>query len=200
MAKRESRLLHWRDAAGARVCSISRSSYRKWNSLGRKTGLQSWMGQRGWLACVVMIVHELTSWPVARDVPRDLRRRRGFVGSGESHRRHPSEDTVTRIWKRPFLARAGRHSPIVLRAGPCHACSMGAKTMRAKSWKAAGQCAGQPEPPYGYAAVLPGLHERAMKHGSETARSAVRCQHCLPNLRGRPVEGSGALPERGSDG
>ena len=73
---------------------------------------------------------------------------------------------------------------------------MRAKTMRAKSWKAAGQCV---EPPYGYAAAMLGLHERTMDRRGET-RSAVRCQHCLPYRRGRPTEGSGALPEGESGG
>ena len=87
---------------------------------------------------------------------------------------------LPRTSHRSGLARVGRHLPIVRWAGPCNTRSMGAKTMRAKSRKAAGQCAGQLELPYDYAAAMSGLHERAMDRRGETARSAVRCQ---PGLR-----------------
>ena len=73
---------------------------------------------------------------------------------------------------------------------------MGATTVRAKSWKAAGQCV---EPPYGYAAAMLRFHERTMDRRGEK-RSAVRRQHCLPRRRLRPKEGSGALPEGGTGG
>ena len=92
-------------------------------------------------------------------------------------------------------ARVGCHSPIVSGADACHTRSMRAKAKRAKSRTAAGQCARQHEQPYGYAAAMLGLHERAVDRPGETARSAVHCQHCLPYRRGRPTEGSGALSE-----
>ena len=76
---------------------------------------------------------------------------------------------------------------------------MRAKTMRAKSRKAAGQCDGQFEPPYGCAGAMSGLHERAMDRQGET-RSAVRCWHGLPDLRHRPGERMSALPEGGTGG
>ena len=68
--------------------------------------------------------------------------------------------------------------------------------MHAKGRKTAGQCAGLP---YGCAA-MPGLHEWAMDRRGETPRSAVRCQHCLPDLSGRPTEERSALPEGGIGG
>ena len=73
---------------------------------------------------------------------------------------------------------------------------MRAKTMWAKSWKAAGQCARQHEQPYGCAAAMFGLHERAMKHGSETASIRGDDQ----NLRHRPTQEQSALLEGGTGG
>ena len=93
-------------------------------------------------------------------------------------------------------ARVGCHSPIVSGADACHTRSMRAKAKRAKSRKAAGRCVGMP---YGYAAAMPGLHERAMDRRGET-RPTVRSQHCFPYLRHRPTEGSGAFPEGGTVG
>ena len=70
---------------------------------------------------------------------------------------------------------------------------MWATTMQAKSRKAAGQCV---EPPDGYAAAMPGLHECAMDRRGET-RSAVPC---LPDLMCHPRERMSALPEGGTGG
>ena len=61
--------------------------------------------------------------------------------------------------------------------------------MRAKSRKAAGQCAWRIELPYGYAAAMPGLHERAMDRRGD-----------LPDLRGRRTEERSALPKGGTGG
>ena len=90
--------------------------------------------------------------------------------------------------------------------------SMRAKTIRVKSRKAGGQRARRVGPPYGNAAAIPGLHEWAMGRRGETARSGVlpsALRHAreaasmrggLPDLRGRPTEGTNTLSEGGTGG
>ena len=68
--------------------------------------------------------------------------------------------------------------------------------MWATSRRAAGQCAGQHEPPYGYAAAMRGLHERAMDRRGETA--SMRGD--LLGLQISPTEERSPLPEGGIGG
>ena len=76
---------------------------------------------------------------------------------------------------------------------------MWAKTTRAKSRKAAGQCV---EPLDGYAAAMPGLHERAMDRQRDGAlcRPPPAMRGDIPDLWRRPTEVQSALPLGGTGG